>query len=155
MREAEVQGRQQVSDAAAAAYQARREALHGAVTDLEHELEALEAQPVPDARRLLAALRGLRTTLLEHVEHADAPGGLLTQVFETAPWFANRTDQLRNEHGDLLAATDGLIERAGAGDAVETLLSDAHVLADRISDHRHRGTALLLDAFMLDIPAGD
>ena len=155
MSEAEVQGRQQVSDVEAAAYQARREALHDAVTDLEHELEAFEAQSAPDADRIGTALRRLRATLREHVEHADAPDGLLTQVFETAPWFANRTDQLRNEHVDLLAATDGLIERADADEAVETLPADVRVLADRVSDHRHRGTALLLDAFMLDIPAGD
>ncbi len=148
-------GRQQLSDTAADAYRSRREALHATVSDLDAELDALEAQDAPDGERFEAAMRQVLETLHEHIREADAPDGLLAEIIETAPWFAPRAEALRAEHDDLLASTHDLIERASAGGEMGTLLADARTLSARISDHRHTGTGLLMDAYMLDVPAGD
>jgi hypothetical protein len=145
----------QVSDEDAAAFRARREALHAAVTDLDVHLDALEAQDVPDAARFRDALDELLVTLHRHVEEADAPDGLLAQILEEASYFASRVDRLRGEHEDLLDRAVALRDRAGATDDVRLLLPDARHLAARIGDHRQRGTALLVDATMLDLSAGD
>lgn len=155
MNQGEVHDRREISAEAAAAYRARREALHIAVIELEHELELLEAQPQPDVRRLRAALDQLLTTLREHIAQADAPDGLLADIIETAPWFAPRAEQLRSEHGELLERAQQLIDEAAANEDAASVLESARELSQRISEHRHEGTALLLDAYMLDVPAAD
>lgn len=155
MTNGETTDRRELSEEAADAYRARREALHAAVATLEHELATLEAADEPDAERFSAALHQLLATLHEHIEQADAPDGLLSQIIETAPWFAPRAEQLRDEHADLVDHANAMIERLDAGESVAVLLADARSLSDRVSDHRHRGTTLLLDAYMLDVPAGD
>lgn len=147
--------RSALPDADAAAGEGRREALHAGVTDLDRELDVLEAQPEPDVERFQAALRQLLATLHRHIEEADAPDGLLAQVVEAASWFATRAEQLRGEHGDLLDRTQALIAGAGADEDVRPLLVQARDLSSAITQHRHRGTKLLLDAYMLDVTAGD
>jgi hypothetical protein len=144
-----------VSEEDAAAFRSRREALHAAVTDLDGHLDALDAQDVPDAARFRDALDELLGTLHRHVEEADAPDGLLAQILEEASYFASRVDRLRGEHEDLLARAGGLRDRAGATDDVRPLLPDARQLSARVAEHRQRGTALLVDATMLDLSAGD
>lgn len=148
-------GRQQLTDTAADAYRARREALHATVSDLDAALDALETQDLPDVERFRAVLTQVLETLHEHIQQADAPDGLLAEIIETAPWFAPRAETLRSEHDELLVMTRELIERAGAGGEFGTLLADARTLSARIADHRHTGTSLLMDAYMLDVPAGD
>lgn len=155
MAEGDVQERLRLSDAAAEAYHARREALHGAVIDLDEELDALEAQGEPDAERFRTAMRRTLTTVQRHIEEADAPDGLLEEILDAAPWFASRAEQLRGEHAELLDRATRVLEQADATDAVEPLLADARSLSSHISEHRHRGTKLLMDAYMLDVTAGD
>lgn len=150
-----IRDRAELSEEAADAYRARREALHSAVITLEHELETLEADDPPDRDRFRAALRQLLATLHEHIEEADAPDGLLTQIIETAPWFAPRAAQLRDEHAELVGLAEQLIDRLEDGEDPAEVLPGARGLAERVSDHRHRGTTLLVDAYMLDVPAGD
>lgn len=142
-----------VSEADADAYRARREALLTGVTELGEELDALEGQEDPDPERFRAAVRQLLVTVQRHIEEADAPDGLLAQIREAAPWFASRVEQLRGEHDDLIERTRALLERPE--DDVRRSLTDARDLSDRVSRHRHRGTKLLLDAYMLDVSAGD
>jgi cytochrome c556 len=142
-----------VSEEDADAYRARREALLTAVLELGEELDALERQEDPDADRFRAAVRQLLATVQRQVEEADAPGGLLVQVREAAPWFASRVEQLRGEHDDLVERTRSLLDRPD--DEVRRSLTEARDLSARLSRHRHRGTKLLLDAYMLDVSAGD
>lgn len=137
------------------AYRARREALLRAVTELNADLDGLEAEEAPDPERFRAALRRVRATLHEHIEEAEAPDSLLAQIVEQAPWLTHRTEQLRGEHDDLLEHAGRLIERAEAAEVVAPLLPDARALSEHVSDHRHRGTELLTDAYMLDVGAND
>jgi hypothetical protein len=151
----ENQQRLELSDDDAEAYASRREALFAAEQDLGRQLDVLDDQGTPDAQRLRTALREVRTALERHIREADAPDGLLAGILQAAPWFAARAEQLRREHGHLLDATDRLLESAQAEHDVAVLLAEARALGRQISEHRHRGTALLLDAYTLDVPAGD
>lgn len=155
MNQGEVQERREISAEAAAAYRARREALHTATLELEHELEVLEAESQPDVERLRGALDQLLATLREHIAQADAPDGLLADIIEAAPWFGPRAEQLRSEHAELLGTAKQLIDRAAVSEDAAALLGPARELSQRISEHRHEGTSLLLDAYMLDVPAAD
>lgn len=145
----------ELSDADARAFRARREALQVAVTELDGHLDVLEAQDVPDPDRFRDALDELVVTLHRHVEQADAPDGLLSQILADASEFGSRVERLRAEHGDLLDRADGLRERLAAGAEVEPLLTEARHLSARVAEHRRRGTELLLDTTMLDLSAGD
>jgi hypothetical protein len=139
-------------DAEADAYRARREALHAAVTDLDRFLDGVD---VPEPEQVQAALRDFLAAVQEHVTEADAPNGLLASIIATAPWLGNRARQLRDEHDRLLADATSLALRAQDGTVDAALLDDMRDLSARVSEHRHRGTGLVLDAYMLDIPAGD
>lgn len=148
-------GRREVSAVDTAAYRARREALHAAADELDRELDQLEGQDRPDLTRLRAVARRTLGTLRIHIEEAEAPDGLLAEITDAAPWFAARADDLRRDHADLLERTERLRERADAADGLSPVLEEARGLSARLSEHRHQGTALLLDAYLLDIPAGD
>lgn len=147
--------RRAVSDEQAAAYRDRREALQAAAADLELEVDQLAAVATPDAARLRAALQGTKVRLDQHVAEAEAPGGLLAQILEDAAWLSARAEQLRSEHRELLDLADRALARAATAVDVEPLLPEARGLAARIAEHRHRGTTLLLDAYMLDLAPGD
>lgn len=151
----DTQHRPKVPDVAVGAYRVRREALAVAIADLGSELDEIEAQPTPDLDSFGSALRDLLATLRRHVEESDAPDGLIAQVIDDAPLFARQAEQLRGEHDGLLEVANDLIERAEAGDAIESLVADARELARRLSEHRQRGTDLLLNAYMLDMSASD
>jgi len=144
-----------LSDADADAHTRRREALHRAVVELEGELDALADQPAPDADRLRAAIQGTMVAVREHIDEVESPDGLLGQVLEAAPWFGARVEQLRGEHADLLALGNALLVKADSGGDLAALLLEARELAARVSEHRHAGTALLVDTYLLDIPQGD
>lgn len=149
------QGRLEASDADRRAYTRRREALHRAVAELDRELDALREVPGPDPERFGAAIRALLTTLHQHREEAEAPDGLLGRIVEAAPWFAPRVEQLKSEHDEQLRVANGLLERARGRADVAPLIGEAQELSTRLSEHRHRGTTLLMDAYMLDIPEAD
>jgi hypothetical protein len=147
--------RRAVSDAQAAAYRDRREALLAAAADLDQEVDHLSSRANPDASRLHTALLRTQARLEQHVAEAEAPGGLLAQILEDAAWLSARAEQLRAEHRDLLDLAGDLLGRSEAGEDLMRLLPAARGLAARIAEHRHRGTTLLLDAYMLDLAPGD
>ena len=155
MPQEDTQHRPKVSDATVGAYRQRREALAVAIAGLESELDEIEAQPIADTDRFQSAVHALLATLRRHVEESEAPDGLIAQVIDEAPLFARQAEQLSGEHDGLLNDANKLIERAEAGDAIESLIADARALLARISEHRQQGTNLLLDAYMLDISASD
>lgn len=144
-----------LSEADAQAHTRRREALHRAVAELEGELDVLADQSEPDTGRFRTAIERMVVAVQEHIDEVESPDGLLGQVVDSAPWFGARVEQLRAEHGDLLARGDALLEQADADGELEIPLAEARELAARVSDHRHAGTALLVDTYLLDIPQGD
>lgn len=148
-------GRADLPEAATAGVRARREALHAAVTSLDRELGALEAQAAPDRLRLRRALEGMQGTLNDHVQGADAPGGPLAQIIDTAPWLGTRARRLREEHRALLDRATTLVERIDAGGPPTPVLREARNLSAQVARHRHRAASVLQDAYTLDIAAAD
>lgn len=144
-----------IDAAEAEAYAARRQALHLAVVDLERVLDELATDDAPDRDRFVAGVRALHDAFQDHVREADAPDGLLAQILSDAPWFAARVERLREEHGRLIDRATSLIDAGASDREVDALLLEARQLAADVADHRHAGTDLLMDAYMLDIPAGD
>ena len=133
---------------------ARREELRVALVDLEDAL----SRPAGDHEKWIAKVHGavetMLATLRTHVEETEAEGGLLPQLEEDAPWLEGRVEQLRSEHGDLLERTEQLLASCRDGE-VEDLRDEALSLLQAVSRHRHRGTDLLYDAYMVDISAAD
>lgn len=155
MTDAQGQDRLPIDEAEAEAYTARRRALHAAVVGLEADLDELAAEEDPDRDRFAAAVGSLRDALEDHVREADADDGLLAQILSDAPWFAARVTKLRDEHVRLIERATTLIDDAATDRPVGELLAEARRLSARVTEHRHAGTDLLMDAYMLDIPAGD
>jgi len=149
----EMTGRVSLTEAEAEASRARREALHVAADHLNEGVTALESDP--DLARFVATLREVLRTVQQHVDEVEAANGLFEDMTTVAPHVTPRVDKLRREHVELLEQTRGLLGQAEQGDAPATLATEGRALADRLTAHRHRGTALMLDVFLIDIPAAD
>lgn len=134
--------------------QARREALLTARNELA---EALAADAPQDRwhDHVKDALERTRTTLQQHVEEAEAPDGLLAQIIDEEPAFGARVQEMRDEHVTLLQEADDLVELAGTDTPAEALRARAEALVELIERHRGRSGGLLVDAYSLDISAGD
>jgi hypothetical protein len=133
---------------------ARREELRVALIELEDALSRPAGDHENWVATVHAALETMMTTLRAHVQETESEGGLLPQLEEDAPWLVGRVDQLRSEHGDLLERTERLLASCRDG-KVEDLREEALALLQAVSRHRHRGTDLLYDAYMVDISAAD
>jgi hypothetical protein len=132
----------------------RRERLHRALVELE---EALTAPTGRDhwLPRVRTALEGMSETVLDHVAESEAPGGLLEQIADVAPWLGPRVVQLRAEHDQLVAAADAMVQAAAAASAADEVIDAAWALLEAVSRHRRRGADLLYAAYALDVSAGD
>ena len=153
MSESDATGKARLPESGVEASRARREALHTAVEDLERGVAALESEP--DLGRFAATMRDVLRTVHQHVDEVEAPDGLLDEMMTVAPRVAYRVEKLRREHADLLERTRSLLQRAEEHDTLELLATDGRALAKDLSAHRHRGTDLMQDVFLTDIPAAD
>jgi hypothetical protein len=148
----------EVTAAERRAARARRERLHRALVELEETLTGPDTGPSWHAR-LRAAAAGMRETVVDHVAESEAPDGLLAQIAEVSPWLSPRAQHLRDEHDDLVATADALVQRCIEADDAETnvdaLAELAWELLERVSRHRRAGADLLYDAYALDVSAGD
>ncbi|MEX0599813.1 MAG: hypothetical protein WD205_04155 [Rhodothermales bacterium] len=148
-----VAGKASLSEVEAEASRARREALHVAADNLNGGVTALESDS--DRERFGATLREVLRTVRQHVEEVEAADGLLEEMTTVAPRVAFRVEKLRREHVGLLEQTRGLLNRVEQNDSPEMLATEGRALAERLTAHRHRGTALMQDVFLTDIPAAD
>jgi len=137
------------------AYKSRREALLAAVLDLTEELDAICAQDTPDPTRLEHAFVAAQKAFGQHVGESEADDGLLEQIVSEEPNLFSRVELMRGEHGELTAELNDLIVALEAKRNCEELLDPARELVKRLDGHRHRATGLLIDAYMLDLAAGD
>jgi hypothetical protein len=134
--------------------QERREALLTARIELA---EALASDTPADRWQdhVREALERTRVTLHQHVEEAEAPDGLLAQIIQEEPAFGARVQEMRDEHVTLLQEAADLAEMAGGDPPADALRARAEALVELIERHRSRSGALLVDAYSLDISAGD
>jgi ElaB/YqjD/DUF883 family membrane-anchored ribosome-binding protein len=134
---------------------ARREDIRQALVELEDVLSRPAGDHDSWTERVRAGVEHMHTTLQHHVRETEAEGGMLAQLEEDAPWLEGRVEQLRRDHDQLLRAADDLLANCRAGHGADELREDALELLRGISRHRHQGTDLLYDAYMVDISAAD
>ncbi len=134
---------------------ARREDLRQALVELEDVLSRPSGDHEAWNEHVRDGVERMHTTLQHHVRETESEGGMLAQLEEDAPWLEGRVDQLRREHDQLLAATDALLEHCRVAHDAEDIREETLELLRAISRHRHQGTDLLYDAYMVDISAAD
>jgi hypothetical protein len=140
---------------------ARREELARRPEHLQAAVAALRAalEDLPGERerrgRLEAVLAEVRGHLAAHNDEAEGPDGLLSQVLHDAAWLSPRVHVVAQEHDRLLADCERLCAAGRGGEPLTELERTARLMAERIEEHRHHGTELLMDAYGLDVSAGD
>lgn len=134
---------------------ARREDIRKALVELEDVLSRPAGDHESWSDRVRAGVEHMHATLQQHVRETESDGGMLAQLEEDAPWLEGRVGQLRRQHDALLRDTDALLANCRAGQAAEEIREEALDLLRGISRHRHQGTDLLYDAYMVDISAAD
>jgi hypothetical protein len=134
---------------------ARRERLLDGVVQMTAALRADDADEGVWAVQLRHAAEAFAATIVDHVNEAEGPDGLLAQIHEDAPWLSRRAEELRAEHPILRDAAVELLGTWPQDPSPDELRAHVEPLLDRVQQHRHRGTALLVDAYSLDLSAGD
>jgi hypothetical protein len=133
----------------------RPEHLRVAVATLRQALTATAGDEDDRRRRLAAALQEARERLAAHNAEAEGPDGLLSQVLHDAAWLSPRVHAVAQEHDRLLADCERLCADGRGDGPLAELAGTARAIAARIEEHRHHGTELLMDAYGLDVSAGD
>ncbi len=133
----------------------RPEHLRVAVATLESALAVTGGDERDRRAQLTAALAAAHDRLAAHNEEAEGPDGLLSQVLDDAAWLSPRVHAVAQEHDRLLADCERLCAAGRGGEPLAELERTARTIAARIEEHRHHGTELLMDAYGLDVSAGD
>jgi len=135
-----------------AAVHVRRERLEVANAALRDALDAPEAEEWTSSVRSAAV--DLRKVFADHVHGTETGDGFFDAVVSDAPHLAAKARSLRAEHGPLAQALDDFVGSVGAAPRPEVEASGRAVLV-AVDHHRHRGAELVLDAYNVDVAAGD
>jgi hypothetical protein len=136
----------------------RRRALAEEMTDLER-ITAGPASAPDWLDRVEGALVDLRKALDAHIEEVERPDGLLAEIVNLAPRLSAQTEELREEHMELLGAwlraeatvREARNERAGSSAVRRRVVT----LIGRLTLHRQAGSDLVFEAYNVDIAASD
>ena len=133
--------------------------------ELRDSMSALEsalAAPAPGrltrwTERVRAALMELSADFREHVAIAEGPDGINTRAMRSQPRLAKAVQRLNNEHVELAALMNRLLDELDAPDdtPAEQLRDGLTRLLGRLVRHRQRGSDLLYEAWAVDIGGGD
>jgi hypothetical protein len=105
-------------------------------------------------------LSDLRQALDAHIAEVEGPDGLLAEIVELAPRLSAQTDQLREDHMELLGAwlrAEATVRAARSnGNDLRALIRRRVVnLIERLTLHRQAGSDLVFEAYNVDIAASD
>ena len=105
-------------------------------------------------------LSELRQALDAHIAEVEGPDGLLAEIVEVAPRLSGQTDDLREDHMELLGAwlrAEATVRAArGDGTDLRALIRRRVVnLIGRLTLHRQAGSDLVFEAYNVDIAASD
>jgi len=120
-------------------------ALTGPASERE---EAWSAQ----LRRQVEALSG---ALDRHIAYSEGPDGLLTMIVSDAPRLMNKVQKAKAEHDHLRSETTELMDSLAAGEGVDKARERAMELMGGLVRHRHLGSDLVYEAYMVDMEASD
>jgi hypothetical protein len=137
--------------------------------DVWRHLMALEkavATPIPGraaewAAVVHEALVELAATFERHIAVTEGPGGLFSEVLESAPRLDSAVDELRTEHeqvsrmlGDELRSLRAIDGQEDVGKAFDCRHRLTALLAQLLA-HRQAGADLVYEAYAVDIGVGD
>ena len=104
--------------------------------------------------RVEAAVWDVRQDFADHIELTEAEGGLYADIKETAPRLSAKVQQLLDEHDELAAMADDVVEKVRATDPAADLTElreQVTRLVGRIARHRQRGSDLVYEAYVVDL----
>ncbi|HSK07322.1 MAG TPA: hypothetical protein VK990_07385 [Acidimicrobiia bacterium] len=139
--------------------QDRRRLLAEEMRDLE-KIVAGPASAHDWLDRVETGLSDLRQALDAHIAEVEGPDGLLAEIVEMAPRLSAQTDQLREDHMELLGAwlrAEATVRAArGDGADLRALIRRRVVnLIGHLTMHRQAGSDLVFEAYNVDIAASD
>jgi len=133
----------------------RMQRAQGQIAEDHHDLRRAlgRLRQTSELRLLIPQLTRLRTELQEHFELEEGEEGLAQAIGESAPHHLNRLTKLFDEHVTMLAAVDGIIERAEAclEGPVAEVLRDVIGLCSQLEEHEANETQLLTEAVFTDL----
>ncbi|HXX90665.1 MAG TPA: hypothetical protein VEI83_10630 [Acidimicrobiales bacterium] len=97
----------------------------------------------------------LSDALDRHIEYSEGPEGLLTRIVADAPRLMHRVQQARADHDRLRSETTELLEALDDGEGVDKVRDRTMALLAGLVRHRHIGSDLVYEAYMVDIEASD
>jgi hypothetical protein len=104
---------------------------------------------------LRVQVEALSDALDRHIEYSEGPEGLLTRIVADAPRLMNRVQRAKADHDHLRSETTELLEALADGEGVDKARDRAMALMAGLVRHRHIGSDLVYEAYMVDIEASD
>lgn len=133
---------------------ARQQILHD-----HHEIETLVGQVAPTSTReqTLAALTGLQPILQRHfAKEEEQIDGLHNEILHRTPRHANALAGLKDEHRELLASLQQLLDKANEKSVDDASLQTLGAeFRARLAEHEARETEIFVDSIWTDLGAGD
>ena len=136
----------------------RRKTLHDALVHLEEALSSPAAGRIPDwTAGVLKEMVEVRDAFDLHVEATERPEGLYDEIFERAPRLALSVQKLRDEHPEIAAAVNQMVERleqveiGGIAWPLDDARDDLQRFIGTVIKHRQRGADLVWEAYNVDI----
>ena len=123
--------------------------VEGALTSPATEREAAWTE------HLRMQVEGLSEALDRHVEYSEGPDGLLTRIVADAPRLVNKVRKAKADHDHLRSETTELLEALSSGEGVDKIRERTMSVLAGIVRHRHVGSDLVYEAYMVDIEASD
>jgi hypothetical protein len=136
----------------------RRKTLHDSLVNLEEKISSPAAGRIPNwTAAVLKGMTEVRDAFAQHVIVTEKPGGLYDEILERAPRLAGNVRRLREEHPEIVTATDELIgeleevEIGSEGWPLDRARDDLQRFIGSVIRHRQRGADLVWEAYNVDI----
>ena len=136
----------------------RRKTLHDTLVHLEEALSSPAAGRIPDwTAGVSKELTEVRDAFEQHVTVTEEPEGLYDEIFERAPRLAVNVQRLRDEHPQITAAIEQMIQRleqveiGGSAWPLDDARDDLQRFIGTVIKHRQKGADLVWEAYNVDI----
>lgn len=133
----------------------RMQRAQGQIAEDHHDLRQalVKLRHTTELALLIPQLTQLRAELKEHFELEEGEEGLAQAIGESAPHHLNRLTKLFDEHVAMLAAVNGIIERAEAclDGPVADVFREVTGLCGQLEEHEANETQLLTEAVFTDL----
>lgn len=133
---------------------ASRARLKGRLVSVGRAVDARMDSRARWTRRVRRELASLSRALDEHIVETRRPDGVFDEIVTAAPHLARNVDRLVDDQARLRAECLRLERLASSDAGPMSLRYRVDRLLERFESHRHRGAALVFDAFGIDLGGG-